>query len=166
LTHDNQVATICVEDLNVSGLLKNHSLAQAISDISLGKFYEILGYKCKWYGINLLKIGRFDPSSKRCSCCGHINKGLTLDHRTWVCENCETEHDRDENAAENIKYFGLKKHSPEGIGGEPVEPPELSGAKKQENLQVKFQVNADHAEGVHSKYNRVGVLINRVIKYA
>jgi putative transposase len=133
LTSDNQaVSTIFVEDLNVSGLLKNHKLAQAISDVSLGKFYEILKYKCKWNGINLVKIGRFEPSSKRCSFCGSIKKELKLSEREWTCEICNTSHDRDFNAAKNILWYGLQQtifnnKVPAGSWEEPVEQSALMG---------------------------------------
>lgn len=143
LTSDNQaISTIFVEDLNVSGLLSNHKLAQTISDVSLGKFYEILRYKCKWKGINLLKIGRFDPSSKRCSSCGGIKQDLTLKDREWTCISCNSKHDRDVNAAKNILWYGVEQYlnnktgvgSPEG----PVEMSTLVESVKQENMQCKI----------------------------
>ncbi len=141
LTSDSQVNCICVEDFNVSGILKNHKLAQAMSDVSLGKFYEINAYKCAWNGINLIKINRFAPSSKRCSICGSINKELTLADREWECKNCNTLHDRDGNASENIKWYGLetifKNNAPEGIWDEPVELLALAGAEKQEKYCTK-----------------------------
>lgn len=137
LTSDNQATScICIEDLNVSGLLKNHKVAQAMQDVSLSKFYEILTYKCKWKGINLIKINRFAPSSKRCSTCGSIKEKLSLSEREWTCENCSTTHDRDGNAAENIKWYGLetifKNNTPMGSRGEPVELSSIEGAMKQE----------------------------------
>ena len=135
LTHDNQVGSIVIEDLNVVGMLKNRKLSQAISDISLGEFYRQLGYKCEWYGINLIKIGRFDPSSKRCSDCGEINNDLTLADREWICK-CGSVHDRDFNAAKNIKWFGLN-NSRRGTPVEPVESLALAGAMKQEALLPK-----------------------------
>lgn len=107
LTHENQVDTICIEDLNVSGMLKNHCLAKSISDASWSKFVDFLSYKCEWYGKNLIKIGRFEPSSKLCSNCGKYYKELKLSERMWVCSGCNEEHDRDVNAARNIKKFGL-----------------------------------------------------------
>ena len=111
-----------------------------MSDVSLGKFYEILGYKCKWNGINLIKIGRFQPSSKRCSCCGHINQDLKLSDREWTCEKCGTHHERDGNASQNILYYGLEKvlNNKTSVGSreEPVELLTLVGAKKQENVFV------------------------------
>lgn len=108
LTHDSQVRTICVEDLNVKGMLRNHHLAQSVADASFGMFLAMLEYKCKWYGVNLVKIDRFAPSSKTCGKCGNVYRGLKLSERSWVCSECGTRHDRDFNAAYNIKEFGLK----------------------------------------------------------
>ena len=113
LTHDSQVKTICIEDLNVKGMTKNHHLAQSVNDASFGMFATMLEYKCEWYGINLIKIDRFAPSSKTCSKCGNIYKELKLSERSWTCQNCGTQHDRDLNAAINIKEFGLKTLSSE-----------------------------------------------------
>lgn len=108
LTHDSQVRTICMENLNVKGMQRNHHLAQAVGDASFGTFLTLLEYKCRWYGVTLIKIDRFAPSSKTCSKCGHIYKGLKLSERSWTCTECGTYHDRDLNAACNIKEFGLK----------------------------------------------------------
>ena len=99
--------TICMEDLNVSGMVKNHKLARAISDMGWSEFKSMVEYKCDWYGKNLSVIGRFDPSSKSCSSCGAINKDLTLNDREWTCK-CGKHHDRDINAAMNIRNFGLR----------------------------------------------------------
>jgi len=108
LIRENQ--TICLEDLAASNMVKNHTLAQAINDASWSMFANMLKYKADWYGKNTLKIGRFAPSSKTCSCCGYINKGLTLAIREWVCPNCKSVLDRDVNAAINIKSFALKNY--------------------------------------------------------
>ena len=108
LISDNQ--TICIEDLNIKGMLANHKLALSISDCGWSMFVEMLEYKAEWYGKNILKIGRFEPSSKLCSCCGSINKELTLKDREWTCSNCNTLLDRDVNASINIKNFALKNH--------------------------------------------------------
>ena len=108
LTHDSQVQTICVENLNVKGMTRNHHLAQAIGDASFGRFMRMLEYKCRWYGINLIVIDRFAPSSKMCNHCGFVNQDLTLKDRTWTCPACGSELDRDYNAACNIRDFGLK----------------------------------------------------------
>jgi putative transposase len=137
----SQVETIVIEDLNVSGLLRNHKIAQAMSDVSMGKLLSTLQYKCDWYGKNLVKIGRFDPSSKRCGCCGLVNKELKLSDRSWICQLCNTEHDRDFNAANNIKFYGLqqtifKHQTPEGIRAEPVESRTKVWTKKQESILV------------------------------
>jgi putative transposase len=107
IVNDNQVDTICIEDLNIKGIMKNRKLARAMSDVAIGRFYEILKYKCEWKGINLIKIGRFEASSKTCSVDGYVNYNLTLKDRNWICPVCQTNHDRDLNAAKNIKTFGL-----------------------------------------------------------
>ena len=100
--------TICMEDLNVSGMVKNYKLARAISDMGWSEFKSMVEYKCDWYGKNLSIIGRFDPSSKSCSSCGSINRDLTLNDREWFCKKCGYIHDRDINAAINIRNFGLR----------------------------------------------------------
>ncbi len=100
--------SLAIEDLNVAGMLKNHCLAKSISDAGWSTFVSMLTYKSEWYGVNLLQIGRFEPSSKTCSVCGNINKELTLADRTWTCGTCKTHHNRDINAAINIKNFALK----------------------------------------------------------
>lgn len=114
LTHylvcENQATTICVEDLNVKGMVKNKHLAYNLADAGIGEFYRQLEYKCQWAGKNYIKIDRFAPSSKRCSHCGHIYRGLKLSEREWTCPVCGTRHDRDLNAALNIKHFGLSKN--------------------------------------------------------
>lgn len=131
-----QYDTICVEDLNVSGMVKNRKLSQAISDVGWGYFISMLAYKSKWNGNNFIKIGRFEPSSKMCYKCGVVNELLLLKDREWTCANCETIHDRDTSAAINIKQMGLKQYylnnSPEGIRGGLVELLPKGGARKQE----------------------------------
>lgn len=108
LISENQ--TICIEDLNIKGMLSNHKLAQSISDCGWSMFVNMLEYKAEWYGKNILRIGRFEPSSKLCSCCGNINKELTLQVREWTCSSCNSLLDRDVNASINIKNFALKNH--------------------------------------------------------
>ena len=108
LIRENQ--SIAIEDLNINGMLKNHNLAQAITDVSWSVFVSMLEYKAEWYGKNILKIGKFEPSSKTCSNCGYINKELTLKDREWTCKGCDFVLDRDVNASINIKNFALKNH--------------------------------------------------------
>lgn len=108
LIRENQ--SIAVEDLDVKGMLKSENLAHSISDAGWSMFKEMLKYKSEWYGINFLQIGRFEPSSQVCSCCGHQNKKLKLGDREWVCYICGINHNRDINAAMNIKNFALNKH--------------------------------------------------------
>ncbi len=106
LINENQV--ICLEDLNVKGMLKNKQLSKSISDASWSMFVNFLEYKADWYGRTIVKIDRFFPSSKKCSVCSNINNSLTLKDRNWKCEVCETEHDRDYNASINILVEGLR----------------------------------------------------------
>jgi len=107
LIDDNQA--IALETLNVKGMMKNHKLAQAIQDVSWGKFNDFLNYKSEWYGVNILRIGQFEPSSKMCHC-GAVNKELKLSDREWTCKSCESINDRDLLAAQNIKKFALRNH--------------------------------------------------------
>ena len=104
----NDFDTICMEDLNIKGMIKNHKLSKAISDVSWSSFITMLTYKSEWKGKNLLKINRFDPSSKTCNSCGYIKHYLKLQDREWICPECGVIHDRDINAALNIKDFALK----------------------------------------------------------
>lgn len=115
--------TICIEDLNISGMVKNQNLAKAINDCGWGKFQDMLNYKAEWYGKNILTIGRFDPSSKVCSCCGYVKNDLQLKDRKWTCPDCSSTHDRDVNAAKNILNFAFQKQnlSPSGRGEEDME---------------------------------------------
>jgi len=106
LVCENQA--IALETLNVQGMVKNHKLAQSISDAGWSGFVTKLEYKAEWLGKTILRIGRFEPSSKTCSVCGYHNSELTLDVREWTCEDCSIRHDRDVNAAINIKKFALR----------------------------------------------------------
>ena len=97
---------IYIEDLNVKGMVKNHHLAKSISDASWGKFFELLKYKAEEAGREVIKVPRFEPTSKTCSNCGAINQELKLSDRQWVCKSCGVLHDRDSNAAKNISRVG------------------------------------------------------------
>lgn len=107
LINENQA--IALETLNVDGMMKNHKLAQAIQDVSWSRFNELLNYKSEWYGVNILRIGQFEPSSKMCHC-GVVNKELKLSDREWACKSCGSINDRDLQAAQNIKKFALRNY--------------------------------------------------------
>jgi putative transposase len=93
---------VAVEDLNVRGMVKNHCLARAISDVGFAEFRRQLEYKCAWYGSKLVVVNRFFPSSKTCSACGQVKEKLALSERVFRCERCGLEIDRDLNAAKNL----------------------------------------------------------------
>ena len=106
LIDENQV--ICMENLNVSGMLKNHKLADSIQEMSFYEFKRMIEYKANWYGRKLIFVDRFYPSSKTCNHCGYINKKLKLSDRQWVCPNCGEIIERDYNAALNIRDEGIR----------------------------------------------------------
>jgi putative transposase len=118
---------VAVETLNIQGMQKNHKLAQAVSDSAWYSFVLKLTYKAEWFGKTILKIGQWEPSSKTCNICGYKNKDLTLKDREWLCPECKTMHDRDINAAINIKKFALL-----GQEVEPVDSFSLEKNMKQE----------------------------------
>lgn len=105
IIRENQ--TICVEDLNVKGMMSNHHLAGSVASSSFGELVRQLQYKAEWNGRNFVKIGRFFPSSKTCHECGFIKQDLKLSDRKWVCPKCGKEIDRDFNAALNILQQGM-----------------------------------------------------------
>ncbi len=129
LIRDNQV--IAVEDLAVKNMVKNHKLANSITDASWSELVRQLEYKSEWYGRELVKIDRWFPSSKRCSNCGHIVEKMPLDIRQWECRECGTNHDRDVNASLNILAAGLAV----SVCGATIRPEQSksvkAGAKKQ-----------------------------------
>lgn len=143
IVRENQ--TIVIEDLNISGMMKNHRLANSIASVSWSEFFRMLQYKSDWYGRNLIRIGRFDPSSRMCEC-GYIHRDLRLSDREWVCPECGAVNDRDLLAARNIKKFGLEKTNLIGqtkdispvvnrVGD--VEPSTLVGATKRQVISVQ-----------------------------
>ncbi len=126
---------IAIEDLNVTGMVKNHCLAKSISNQSWYSFIAKLEYKAKRYGGEVVKTKRFYPSSKACSCCGFVNQDLTLADRNWQCPQCKTELDRDINASQNILAQVLRELNTGGgrdYRSKPVELSSLDEAMKQE----------------------------------
>jgi len=105
IVNENQV--IAVEDLNVAGLQKNNCLAKSIADASWSEFTRQLEYKSAWYGRTFVKVNRWYPSSQICSCCGHQDGKKALNVREWTCSECGAIHDRDTNAAINIRQAGV-----------------------------------------------------------
>ena len=100
--------TISIEDLNVAGMVKNRKLAKSISDVSWSRFFNMLKYKSEWYGKTLVVVGRFEPTSKTCSNCGNVKQELKLSERTYRCDSCGHEMDRDLNASININAIGVE----------------------------------------------------------
>ncbi len=115
---ENQV--IISEDLSVANMLKNHKLAKSIQSASWGELIRQLNYKAEWNERLYIKVDRFFPSSKMCSCCGFIINELPLNIREWKCPKCETIHDRDVNAARNIEIQGMNLINQTGCGMQSV----------------------------------------------
>ncbi|GGN38832.1 transposase [Actinoplanes campanulatus] len=124
LVRENQ--TLVIEDLTVRNMVKNHTLARAISDAAWTTFRELLTYKADWYGRNLVVIDRWYPSSKVCSACGRLTEKMPLNVRSWTCP-CGAAHDRDVNAARNILAAG-QAVSAYGAGVRPQRKPPSGAA--------------------------------------
>lgn len=107
LVYKNHETSFAVEDLHIKGMIKNRKLSRRIADSGWRKFIQALKYKCAWSGKNVLQINRFLPSSKTCHVCKAKIEKLPLSVREWQCDVCRTKHDRDINAAKNIKAFAL-----------------------------------------------------------
>lgn len=136
LIRENQA--VALESLNVSGMQKNRRLAQALNDAAWAQFVSMIEYKGRWYGKTILRIGRFEPSSKLCTC-GEVNRELKLSDRTWTCGCCGAIHDRDILAANNIKRMALHPKNFLSAGSReftPVKNP-VRGSTKQELASEK-----------------------------
>lgn len=106
LIDENQI--ICMENLNVKGMVLNHKLADSIQEMNFGEFRRMLEYKAQWYGRKIVFVDRFYPSSKTCNECGYVNKTLKLSDRVWICPDCGKIIERDYNAALNIRDEGIR----------------------------------------------------------
>lgn len=144
LINENQV--ICMEDLNVKGMLKNHKLAESISEMNFGEFRQMLEYKARWYNRKIVYVDRFYPSSKTCSHCGFKFKDLKLSDRFWTCSQCGTNHDRDINAAVNILNEGMKLIGDSTTEFKLVNYPPMDGdseMNRKSSDRVKQEVNKE-----------------------
>jgi putative transposase len=111
-------SVVVIEDLNVSGMLQNHHLAQAIGDVGFGEFRRQLGYKARWYGCQVIVADRWFASSRTCSCCGWVDEQLTLVDRTFHCQSCGLVMDRDLNAAKNLEKLADSSADSQNACGE------------------------------------------------
>ena len=145
LVRENDI--ICIEDLNVRGMLKNHKLAKSISDCSFSMIRSMLSYKCGWYGRKLILIDRWSPTSKRCSCCGSIMPSMGLNVREWVCPNCSTYHDRDINAAKNILDEGLRLLD---VGCVPPEFKPVENPTMDDRLAIDLKSSGSVKQEIHT----------------
>ncbi|MBP3257639.1 MAG: transposase [Bacteroidales bacterium] len=148
LTHDSQVRTVFIEDLNVRGMVRNRHLAKTVSDASFGEFVRQLEYKGLWCGVNIIKIDRWAPSSKTCSVCGAANRSLKLSERAWTCVCCGTRHDRDYNASINIKSFGLMALPPDRREVKPADCPPVDERRSANALRSSDRLNQEKFRGV------------------
>jgi putative transposase len=129
---DNQA--VARENLNVTGMMKNHKLAKAISDVSWAEFDRQLAYKAEWSGKHFLKIGMFEASSKTCNCCGYHNKEMTLADREIKCPSCGAEYNRDINASKNIRDWTFDKYIKESV---PTGGGEVKSVRRKRDIQRK-----------------------------
>ena len=139
---------IYMEDLNVRGMVRNSRLARSLSDASFFQFRQMVAYKCDWYGKKLKLVDRFFPSSKRCHICGHVIEALPLSVREWCCPECNTRHDRDENAAHNILTAGHAAVNARGGTVRPDKAAALTGKSRRtaNHLSCKDAPHSSHSE--------------------
>ena len=126
-----------------------YRLAKTISDASFGEFVRQLTYKSRWYGVNVVKIDRWDPSSKTCSACGWVYRGLKLSQREWTCMCCCAHHDRDYNASVNIKSFGLMALPPDRREVKPVDCPPVDDRRSSNVLRSSDRMNQEKVPWCH-----------------
>ena len=141
LIDENQV--ICMEDLNVKGMSKNHNLAESILEMNFGEFRRMLEYKASWYNRLIVFVDRFYPSSKICHNCGYVNKELTLNDREWICPHCGEVISRDYNAALNILDEGLRIIGCSSPEFKLVENPTVDDPIRNDSLKISGSVKQE-----------------------
>jgi putative transposase len=140
-------SVLVIEDLNVRGMLKNHRLSQAIGDVGFYEFKRQLLYKAAWYGSRVILAGRWEPSSKRCSGCGWLDEYLTLSTRTFHCQQCGLELDRDLNAAVNLEKLAGSSSDSENAcgatsaGAKPKARVQLAAKKQEPNTSYGLSIS-------------------------
>jgi putative transposase len=141
---------ICIEDLNVKGLCKNHKLAAALFDTSFYRIRRMIKYKCEWYGRQFIVVDRWFASSKICHFCGYKNKSMALSVREWECPSCGFKHDRDINASINIRDFSIRNVNTDGISGF-----QACGEKSavSRNRKRSFSMNQEEDNSIHKMTN-------------
>jgi len=135
-------------------MVKNRKLSKHIVNAAWSEFRRQLKYKCERYGKNLLVIGRFEPSSKLCSVCGYNNRTLKLTERVWTCPSCNANHDRDVNAAVNIKAFALAKT----ITGKGLPPFHRDSNNRDERVPVRDHVRRNSSQKKNAMVDEAGIL--------
>lgn len=145
LLNENQV--IVFETLNIQGMMANHHLAKSIGELSAFRFKTITKYKASWHGRDVVDIDQFYPSSKLCECCGEKNDELTLADRVWVCPNCSVEHDRDLNAACNIRNEGIRILAAKAAMKLGLSSPDVKLVEKTTKTSMKQEKNVAHSSG-------------------
>lgn len=140
IINENQV--VCLETLNVSGMIRNHCLAKSIADVSMAELVRQIEYKALWYGRTVIKIDRWFPSSKTCSGCGFVIDKLPLNIREWICPSCGIKHHRDKNAAVNILKEGKRTVGTTGIAsGLDVKPGSNFGLLRMKDETITLKSN-------------------------
>ena len=144
---------ICIENLNVKGMTKNHRLAKAIQDASFGTLVSMLKYKAAWHNRHIIEVRRYYPSSKICHCCGHKMNYMGLEIRKWTCPQCNTIHDRDINAAINIMNEGLKILD---STGRTTETEEFNSSMPVENptMDERSSMNLKSSDSMKQEYHK------------
>jgi putative transposase len=143
LLNENQV--IVFETLNIKGMIANHCLAKSIGELSAFRFKSITKYKGNWYGRDIVDIDQFYPSSKLCECCEEKNDALTLADRVWVCPNCSVEHDRDLNAACNIRNEGIRILAAKAAMKLGPSSPDVKSVERTTKTSMKQKKNVTHS---------------------